>query len=111
MPSSKKITDEELRNEIRKSKSMKEIAYEYGYSHPSGTLHQRIRSLGFEKLNKLNMMETGASLSLNKGQISKIRERKGIDGQLFFDRKVKDNGDVVLEFHDSEYIQEDEQVE
>jgi len=88
---------------------MKEIAHEYGYSHPSGTLFQRIKNLGFTKLNKLNDMASAHSLSLTTSQVEKVKQRKGLEGQLFFNRKVTESGDVLLKFHDSEYIEEDKE--
>jgi len=107
----KKISDDQLLKEIRKGKTQKRIAYEYGFGYPSGYLSERCRSLGYRKLNKLNVMSSGgASLSLTRDQIEKVRKLKGFekDSQLFFERQVLENGDVKLVFRTDEWVEEDD---
>lgn len=105
----RKISDEQLEKEIQKGKNQKEIAIEYGYAYPSGHLSDRCRELGYRKLNKLNIMPSGnASLSLTNTQVQMVKEAKGLEEnqQLFFEREVKSNGDILLKFSDEEWHRE-----
>lgn len=98
----KKITDEQLKQEIRKGKTEKEIAHDNGYGYPSGRLNQRIRELGYEKNQKLTLQSNGgATFYLSDDTMKKLAEDKDIDLQdtdkVFFEKTFKDNGVMELE--------------
>lgn len=102
----KKISDEQLEKELNEyNKTQKEIAYEYGYGHPSRTLSDRIRDLGFDARQSVNFQESGGLLLyLNPG----VRETLEIEDPAFFQIENMDDGKVKLTFHNKKWRQEDE---
>lgn len=49
MGQNKKITDEQLKKELKNGKTYKQVCHEYGYGYPSRKLEQRMRNLGYRK--------------------------------------------------------------
>lgn len=99
----KKISDEELVEEIRRGKTESEIAEDNGYSVPSGRLNQRIRSLGFQRNQKLTLHENNAAVPyISASHVEEMADKKDIDLEstetLFFNFSVdkQGNGEIVL---------------
>lgn len=88
MSTNKKITDEQLKKEIRKGKTERQIANDNGYGYPSGRLNQRIRELGFEKNQKLNVKSSGAAqFYLSSNPMQKVADNAGYDLDNVFENK------------------------
>lgn len=99
----KKISDEELKQEIEKGKTEKQIAYDNGYGYPSGALNERIRNLGYKANQKITVKDNGAGqLYLLSDPMQEMARQKNIDlqdvGNVFF-RQVGsvEDGRIVLE--------------
>lgn len=86
MTRDKKITDKQLKKEIKNNQSLKKIASRYGYSFPSQTLRDRAEKLGYRK-----------------NYIAKVRKQGGAN--VYIPRKVLEKADVeFVEKEDSKAI-------
>ena len=103
MSKNKKITDEELKQEIKKGKTEKEIAYDNGYGYPSSTLNQHIHELGFTSNQKITLKDNCAGqFYLGSEPMGKMADQKGIElteeDKVFFKQvgEIQD-GRITLE--------------
>lgn len=114
MTTEKKITDKELRQEIQKGKTEKQIAHDNGYGYPSGRLNQRIRELGFEKNQKLTLQSSGgATFYLPSSTMQDLAVKNSVsldkDSNLFFRKELKSDGRIVLEVTEKSFKQVDKE--
>lgn len=108
MGQNKKITDKQLKKELKKGKTYKQIAQEYGYRFPSRTLSQRIRDLGFEKNSKLSFYESGgANFSTTSNTINELLRKNGLEDadKVYYNYDVE-NGSLVIRFYSKEWRSE-----
>lgn len=106
-----KITDEQLKKEIEKGKTEKEIAYDNGYGYPSSALNRRLQNLGYTKNSKLTQQGAGgATHYLGANLYRRLAEQKGFepDNETLFlkKEKVKD-GKVTFEITDKAFRKKD----
>jgi hypothetical protein len=116
MTDDKKISDEELENQIRQGKEMKQIAYDFGYGYPSRTLSERAKDLGYRNNHRFTIQDWGgATISLDSDTIEQASKLSGVEPEevdgsekLFKSNRVVAEpnsfelrqGDVVLRFHE-----------
>jgi len=98
----KKISDDQLLQEIKKGKTEKEIAYSNGYGYPSNALNRRIRKLGFTSNQKITVKDSCAGqFYLGSEPMLKAADQKDIDLQetdkVFFQVEEIVDGRIVLE--------------
>ena len=48
-----KITQDQLQEELQSGKTVQEIAHKYGYGHPSRSLNDKLRELGYSKTREI----------------------------------------------------------
>lgn len=97
----KKITDNELRKELQKGKTIREISEEYGYNNRR-TLSDRLRGansypgVDFKVLNKFTRTGEGGTARIVSVTEKEI-ERAGFDpeDELYFDKEVM-GGKIIL---------------
>jgi len=106
----KKITDEELLEEIQKGKTEKEIAYDNGYGYPSSALNRRLKELGYDKNSKLTYQGAGgATLYLGKELLYKLSDQKDLDpdqDRLFMNEEKVEDGKITFEITDKPFSKE-----
>lgn len=99
----KKISDEELQEQLENGdKTEKEIAYNNNYGYPSNALNRRIRDLGFEKNQKINVKDSGAGqFYLGSEPMLEAAGQKGISledaDNVFFQINDIQDGRITLE--------------
>lgn len=106
MSKNKKISDEELEEEIQKNKTEKQIALDNGYEFPSYTLNERIKKLGYRRNQKLTLHKNNAAtLYIKNNKIEELADQKDIDlGQnVFFNLEVMENGKAVLQITENSF--------
>lgn len=102
----KKISDEQLEKELKENnKTQKEIAYEYGYGHPSRTLSDRIKDLGFKSRQTVNFQDSGGALVyLNPG----VAESLQLEEPAYFQIESVEESEITLSFHGQKWRHQDE---
>jgi len=75
-----KITKDELKKELENGLTMKQIAHEYGYNHPSRALSDKARELGYRKNYNLTARSDrgGYNIYLNNGPVETILEARNL---------------------------------
>jgi len=109
----KKISDDQLLQEIKEGKTEKEIAYSNDYVYPSNALNKRIKELGFTGNQKITVKDSGAGqFYLGSEPMLKAADQKGIDLQetdkVFFQVEEIVNGRIVLEMTTDSFRKVDE---
>lgn len=109
--SEQKITDEQLKEEIRKGKTEKEIAYDNGYGYPSSALNRRLQNLGYTKNSKLTQQGAGgATHYLGANYYKKLARQKGFDPDndtLFLKLVEMEDGKITHEITDKAFRKEE----
>jgi len=109
----KKITDEELLEELQKGKTEKEIAYDNGYGYPSSALNRRLQELGYRKNRKLTIQGNGgATLYIGSDLLETLTDAKDLNPEehrLFMDEKKVEKGEVVFEITDRPFKKEEDE--
>jgi len=103
-----KITDEQLKKEIKKGKTEKEIAYDNGYGYPSSALNRRLNELGFDKNSKLTQQGAGGATSYwGKNIYHRLARQKEFnpnEDTLFLKiSEHEDSGKAVVEITDKAF--------
>lgn len=106
----RKITDEQLKKELRKGKDLKQIREEYGFDTDSGALSNRIRRNleGFSKNYSFTLRENGITPYITDEVIRKAIKIKGLSkdrDQYFFTQSVNSDGDIVLSLTEQKWGQ------
>lgn len=104
----KKITDEQLEEEIRKGRTQKEIAYDHGFGYPSATLSHRAEKLGYKK-NRVSKIRSdgGVNVYINKSFVSEMLDKadeslvdkNGDDALAYEFVRVSNDGCLILKPH------------
>jgi hypothetical protein len=98
----KKITDDQLLQEIQEGKTEKKIAHDNGYGYPSAALNDRIHELGYTSNQKITLKSNCAGqFYLGSEPMEQAAEQAGIDLQeadkVFFQVDEVVNGRICLE--------------
>jgi len=104
----KKISDRKLKQELLENGlTYSEICDKYDYNHIS-TVSRRVRELDvdLEKNSELAFLSRGgANIYFGESLISRLLELNNLsrDGNVFVDKSVNDDGDLVMSLTDSRW--------
>jgi len=95
-----KITKDELKQELKSGKQMKEIAHEYGYGHPSRALSDKARELGYRKNYNLTARSDrgGYNIYLNNDPVKTILEARNLldRSDVYYFTRVTERNTIEL---------------
>ena len=107
-----KITQDKLKEELEKGKTYKQIAYNYGYGYPSRALSEKMREIGYRKLETLNQRDKygGTQLYVNGDLIDEAIKEKDLQDCENICRKtfVNEKGNIEHELTEKEWSKEEE---
>lgn len=102
------ITDEQLKKELEKGKTHRQIAEEHGYNTPwSRRLNTRINQLGYKSNNSFSIRSQGTDLHIDRETIEKaVKINSDVDkdsDKYFFRTSVTSDGNLEIIFTDKQY--------